>query len=365
MTLILRASQENYPDNLAHCFLFPVGWLINSLLGVCRPLLDKDTASKMSVLTEVDVQQGMRQHFEDGEIEIRLGGTLDLNLARVRRVGNEEHGRAVCGSWEDRDGCGVARLWLYKDMMELQKKFVPAEHHSMLIDTPRKLAAKRAREMADRFRSEPSTCSISTTKVGGEVSDKHDRVSSFQNAASMPLSPSTFAGLSPNSKAATPVLETESGVGVGCAGVRHAEDTVLDVGVALLHRAERRAALRASAPSPPAARMSAASSVCTASLAAAVDGAAVTVARCVAEHASCAATSSSGVANADAAAAQGSCKTDSAALRTEKRAGAGGHVVVRGVGRLLGEMSCLVCMRARETVGVWICVCVCLSLLLG
>jgi len=24
--------QENYPDNLAHCFLFPVGWLINSLL---------------------------------------------------------------------------------------------------------------------------------------------------------------------------------------------------------------------------------------------------------------------------------------------------------------------------------------------
>ena len=78
--------QENYPDNLAHCFLFPVGWLINSLLGVCRPLLDKDTASKMSVLTEEDVQKGMREHFEDAEIEVRLGGKLDALTARFRRV---------------------------------------------------------------------------------------------------------------------------------------------------------------------------------------------------------------------------------------------------------------------------------------
>jgi hypothetical protein len=36
-----------------------VGWLINSLIGVCRPLLDKDTAKKMSVLTEENVERGM------------------------------------------------------------------------------------------------------------------------------------------------------------------------------------------------------------------------------------------------------------------------------------------------------------------
>jgi hypothetical protein len=140
--------QENYPDNVAHIFLFPVGWLINSLLGVCRPLLDKDTASKMSVLTEEDVQKGMRVHFSDDQIEVRIGGTLDVTKAQHRRV-VEPNVLPRTGSWEDRDGCGVARVWLYKDMVELQRKFVPLDHHHLLVDTPRKLAAMHAREMMD------------------------------------------------------------------------------------------------------------------------------------------------------------------------------------------------------------------------
>jgi hypothetical protein len=54
----------------------------------------------------------------------------------------------------------VARVWLYKDMMELQRKFVPEAYHHMLADTPRKLAAKRAREVAEKLSSAPSTPSV-------------------------------------------------------------------------------------------------------------------------------------------------------------------------------------------------------------
>ena len=129
--------------------------------SVCRPLLDKDTASKMSVLTEQDVHKGMREYFDESEIEIRLGGKLDIGMARTRRVNlsGPESGALLsrAGSWEDRDGCGVARVWKYRDMMELQRKFVPEEYHHMLVDTPRKLAAKRAHEVADKLSSAPST----------------------------------------------------------------------------------------------------------------------------------------------------------------------------------------------------------------
>ena len=156
--------QENYPDNLAHCFLFPVGWLINSLLSVCRPLLDKDTASKMSVLTEENLQKGMREHFSNDEIEVRLGGKLDVTKSRHRRVSASE-AHSLATSWEDRDGCGVARVWLYRDMMELQRKFVPAEHHHLLVDTPNKLATKHAREMVDRM-----SLASSSPSVRGDVS---------------------------------------------------------------------------------------------------------------------------------------------------------------------------------------------------
>jgi hypothetical protein len=154
--------QENYPDNVAHIFLFPVGWLINSLLGVCRPLLDKDTASKMSVLTEEDVQQGMRVHFSDDQIEVRIGGTLDVTKAQHRRV-PEPNFLPRTSSWEDRDGCGVARVWQYKDMVELQRKFVPSDHHHLLVYTPRKLAAMHVREMMDRM----SDASSSPLSRGG------------------------------------------------------------------------------------------------------------------------------------------------------------------------------------------------------
>ena len=44
--------------------------------------------------------------------------------------------------------------------MELQRKFVPEACHHMLADTPRKLAAKRAREVAEKLSSAPSTPSV-------------------------------------------------------------------------------------------------------------------------------------------------------------------------------------------------------------
>jgi hypothetical protein len=38
-------------------------------------------------------------------------------------------------------------------MMEMQRRFVPPKYEHLLLDTPRNVAAKRAREMADRYYS--------------------------------------------------------------------------------------------------------------------------------------------------------------------------------------------------------------------
>jgi hypothetical protein len=149
--------QENYPDNLAHCIIFPVGWLVSSLFNICRPLLDKNTSDKMAFLTEETMHKSLREHFADDEIEVRLGGSLDLRTARTRRVAEEDY-RGGCSSWEDRDRCGVARVWKYRDMTELQRSFVPPEHHALLNLTPNRLASKRARDITDRLSgSSPST----------------------------------------------------------------------------------------------------------------------------------------------------------------------------------------------------------------
>ena len=162
--------QENYPDNVAHVFLFPVGWLINSLMNVCRPLLDKDTASKMSFLSETEVEAGLRAHFDDDEIEERFGGGLNLDKARTRCVARAEtcsDREAVTGkSWVDRDGCGVARVWLFRDMIDLQRKFVPEKHHHLLLSTPKRLALRRAREVAERLSSSPSSLSVLSLRDG-------------------------------------------------------------------------------------------------------------------------------------------------------------------------------------------------------
>ena len=162
--------QENYPDNVAHVFLFPVGWLINSLMNVCRPLLDKDTASKMSFLSETEVEAGLRAHFDDDEIEERFGGGLSLDKARTRCVARAETGSdgvAVTGkSWVDRDGCGVARVWLFRDMIDLQRKFIPEKHQHLLLSTPKQLARRRAREVAERLSSSPSSPSVLSLRDG-------------------------------------------------------------------------------------------------------------------------------------------------------------------------------------------------------
>ena len=49
--------------------------------------------------------------------QVRLGGQLDIQKARTRRLAADHPLRVMAGdkaSWQDRDGCGVAHVWLYR-----------------------------------------------------------------------------------------------------------------------------------------------------------------------------------------------------------------------------------------------------------
>lgn len=82
--LCAKHVQENYPDNVEHIFVFPVGWLLNTVLNIGRPFLAADTLSKMSFMVEGETTQELLRHFGDEEVEERLGGTLKIEKAQQR-----------------------------------------------------------------------------------------------------------------------------------------------------------------------------------------------------------------------------------------------------------------------------------------
>ena len=85
--LAVEVLSSNYPDNLKVVIVFPVGWVVSSILAIFTPLLSKETVAKGKLLQEHEVHAGLLALFDPDEIETRFGGFLNLEAAaKVSRI---------------------------------------------------------------------------------------------------------------------------------------------------------------------------------------------------------------------------------------------------------------------------------------
>uniref|UniRef100_A0A7S4N1C8 CRAL-TRIO domain-containing protein n=1 Tax=Guillardia theta TaxID=55529 RepID=A0A7S4N1C8_GUITH len=80
--------QQNYPENLIRCFVFPVNWVTKQLFEFGKPLLSEETKSKLIFLRNHEIEKELPRFFEVNEIETRYGGTLQIETDALmnRRV---------------------------------------------------------------------------------------------------------------------------------------------------------------------------------------------------------------------------------------------------------------------------------------
>eukprot|EP00960_Hanusia_phi_P005593 162226-Hanusia_phi.AAC.1 len=76
--------QENYPENLIRCFVFPVNWVTKQLFEFGKPLLSQETKSKLMFFRKHDIENELTNFFDVEEIEKSYGGSLQLTLSELR-----------------------------------------------------------------------------------------------------------------------------------------------------------------------------------------------------------------------------------------------------------------------------------------